>query len=86
MKEAVRPRNEDPGQRSRDRNKWHEEDERKSRERRKFWIHVFVDVLLMAASAWLAVHFYTKKLQEENAALQKQVTHLKTKLPASELD
>jgi len=40
----------------------------------------------MAASAWLAVHFYTKKLQEENAALQKQVTHLKTTLPASELD
>jgi len=82
MKDPVRPRNEDPGQRSRDRNKWHEDDERDKLQRKKFWIHVFVDVLLVVASAWFAVDFYTKELQSEKAELQKQVTELKAKLSA----
>lgn len=82
MKDPVRPRNEDPGQRSRDRERWHEDDERAKLQRKKFWIHIFVDVLLVVASGWLTVHFYTKKLQDEKAELQRQVTALKTQLSA----
>ena len=82
MKDPVRPRNEDPGQRSRDREKWHQDDEKDRRHRKKFRIHLFVDVLLVAASAWLAIHLYTKKLQDEKAELQKQVTELRIQLSA----
>ena len=76
MKDAVRARNEDPGQRSRDREKWHEDDEREKLQRKKFWMHIVFDVLLVAATAWLAIHFYTKKLQDENTELRNKVTRL----------
>ena len=80
MKEAVRQRNEDPGQRSRDRQHWHEYDDMVTSYRKKFWIHIFFDVLIAVASVWLAIHFYAKRVQDEVTDLRSNNTTLQRQL------
>ena len=80
MKDPVRPRNEDPGQRSRDREHWHEDDERERTHRKNFRIHLVFDVLLVVAAAWLGIHFYTQRLRGDVKELQTKITRLENSL------
>lgn len=80
MKDTVRQRCEDPDQRSLDRQGWHEDDERDRTHRRKFRIHLFFDVLLVAASAWLAMRFHAERVEGKVAELRGKVTRLQKKL------
>ena len=79
MKELVRSR-EDPTKRSQDRQHWHEEDERDKLQRRKFWIHIVFDILLVAATAYLARDYFTTQLRGEVAELQTKVARLEKRL------
>ena len=80
MKDAVRPRNEDPTQRSLDRQHWHEEDEKDRAQRKKFWIHIVFDILLVAGTVFATRHFLTQQFQEEKTKLQSKITWLETQM------
>jgi hypothetical protein len=76
MKDRVRPRNEDPGQRSRDRQHWHENDEMEKLQRKKFWIHIAFDIILVAATFFLVKDHFTKPLLGEITQLKAKIAEL----------
>ena len=80
MRETLRQRHEDPDKRSLDRQHWREDDERDRIQRRRFRIHLFFDVLLVAASAWLAMRFHAERVEGKVAELRSEVTRLEKKL------
>ena len=82
MKDAVRPRNDNPGQRSLNRQHWHEDDERDKRQRRKFWIHIVFDLLLIAATAYFARDYFTKPFRDDITKLEKKIGKLEKKIEA----
>ena len=86
MKDLVRPRNEDPGQRSRDRQHWHDEDASDKQQRKKFWIHIVFDILLVAAAVGIARYCFTMPLQDEVTKLQNKVTKLEKQLSVRKVD
>ena len=76
MKDRVRPRNEDPGQRSRDRQHWHETDEKDKQQAKKFWMHIVFDIILVAATFFLVKDHFTKPLQNEITELKAKIAKL----------